>query len=135
MRKLLEVTAVYSCFCQCLYYCTLVKGIKLYTQCCWILLYLFTLHKRDNKVSIQCITNWNSYMSIRKVIYIKIICIASCKFSGIFLSENMKFSKNIQNCPWGALTPSLRSTVINHLVLCSTMHMRKIRLFWVLQCR
>lgn len=40
-------------------------------------------------------------MSIRKVVYIKIICIVTCKFSGIFLSENMKFSKNIQNCPWG----------------------------------
>ena len=46
-------------------------------------------------------------MSIRKVIYIKIICIAACKFSGIFLSENMKFSKNIQNCPWGGGTNSL----------------------------
>ena len=64
--------------------------------------------------------------------YIKIICIAKCKFSGIFLSEDMNTSMNIQNWPWGALTPALRYTVINHLVLCSKMNLRNIRLLFCL---
>lgn len=57
-------------------------------------------------------------MSMRKVIYIKIICIALCKYSGISIRRHKSLYKYSKLPLRGSITP-LRSIGINHLILCS----------------